>query len=280
MPDVGGRFVWLGGGWELDLRALDFNSRGVAGKGFRCDDEVPHRYDERSEDAMLLKLTSRFVGDVYVIECVGRVVLGEEVKALEAALVAAEREFTRIVLNLSEVNRLDSIAMGLLVRYAERLGNRGGGLRLAAPPVFVTNLLNMTKLSGMLPSYSTEEEAIVSFLKQGSEEEAEGRRGPRVLVFDESADLCVFVRRVLVGQGYDVRSTCSFRDAKILLRMDGVEYIVVGPSTPRLSAETVVHSLTALSPSARVLQLAADFKIRDAQEATDALLQMFGGRAS
>jgi hypothetical protein len=29
-----------------------------------------------------------------------------------------------------------------------------------------------------------------------------------------------------------------------------------------------------------VLHLAADFKIRDAQEATDALLQMFGGRAS
>jgi hypothetical protein len=29
-----------------------------------------------------------------------------------------------------------------------------------------------------------------------------------------------------------------------------------------------------------VLQLAADFKIRDAQEATDALLQMFGGGAA
>ena len=35
---------------------------------------------------MLLSLKSRFVGNVYVIECVGRVVLGEEVKALEAAL--------------------------------------------------------------------------------------------------------------------------------------------------------------------------------------------------
>jgi anti-anti-sigma factor len=224
---------------------------------------------------MLLKLTSRFVGNVYVIECVGRVVLGGEVKALEAALEGAEREFTQIVLNLGEVNRLDSIAMGLLVRYAERLGKRGGGLRLAAPPEFVTNLLNMTRLSGMLPGYATEEEAIVSFLQQGLEEEAQGRRGPRVLVFDESADLCVFVRTVLIGQGYDVRSTCSFRDAKILLRVDGVDHIVVGPSTPRLSAETVVHSLSALSPKANVLLLAPDFKIRDAQEATDALLQMF-----
>jgi len=229
-----------------------------------------------NEEDMLLTLKSRFLGNVYVIECAGRVVLGEEVKALESALEAATREFTRIVLNLAEVSRLDSIAMGLLVRYAERLGKQGGGLRLAAPPAFVINILNMTKLSGMLPSYATEEEAIVSFLKQNSEDEAQQRRGPRVLVFDESADLCVFVRTVLIGQGFDVRSTCSFRDAKILLRVDGVDYIVVGPSTPRLSAETVVESLTALSPKANVMQLAADFKIRDAQEATDALLQMFG----
>ena len=91
---------------------------------------------------MLLSLKSRFVGNVYVIECVGRVVLGAEVKALEAEFATAEREFSRIVLNLSEVNRLDSIAMGLLVRYAERMEKRGGGVRLAAPPPFVETLLH------------------------------------------------------------------------------------------------------------------------------------------
>ena len=229
---------------------------------------------------MLLSLKSRFVGNVYVIACVGRVVLGEEVKALEAAFEAGEREFTRIVLNLAEVSRLDSIAMGLLVRYAERLSKRGGGLRLATPPAFVTNLLNMTKLNTILKSFPTEEEAILSFLKQGSGGEGQEKRGPRVLVFDESADLCVFVRTVLMGRGYDVRSTCSFRDAKILLGVDGVDYIVVGPSTPQLSAETVLESLTALSPGAKPLQLAADFKIRDAREATDALAQMFGDELS
>lgn len=35
---------------------------------------------------MLLSLSSRFVGNVYIIQCTGRVVLGEEVKALEAEL--------------------------------------------------------------------------------------------------------------------------------------------------------------------------------------------------
>jgi len=225
---------------------------------------------------MLLSLKSRFVGNVYIIECKGRVVLGEEVKALEAAFQVGEREFTRFVVDLSEVSRLDSIAMGLLVRYAERMSKVGGGLRLAAAPSFVVNLLNMTKLSGLLPNYATEEEAIVSFLKQQSTEGTQERRGPRVLVVDDSADLCVFVRTVLARHGFDVKSTCSFRDAKILLGVDEVEYILVGPGTPQLPSETVVNTLTALAPKATMMRLAADFKIRDAQEATDALLQMFG----
>jgi anti-anti-sigma factor len=225
---------------------------------------------------MLLSLSSRFVGNIYIIRCVGRVILGEEVKALEAALEAGAREFTKVVLDLSEVNRLDSIAIGLLVRYAERLGKAGGGLRLAAAPPFVVNLLNMTKLSGLLRSFPTEEEAIGSFLEQGALQGGQEKRGLRVVVVDESADLCTFVRTVLMQHGFDVKSTCSFRDAKTLLGVDEVEYIVVGPGTPQLSSETVLSTLTALAPKAKAMRLAADFKIRDAREATDALLQMFG----
>jgi anti-anti-sigma factor len=225
---------------------------------------------------MLLSLNSRYVGNVYIIRCKGRLVLGEEVKALEAALEVGAREFTRIVLDLIEVNRLDSIAIGLLVRYAECLRKDGGGLRLASPPTFVVSLLNMTKLSTLLQSFPTEEEAILSFLKQSPAQGTQDTRGPRVLVVDESADLCVFVRTVLNQHGFDVKSTCSFRDAKILLQVDGVEYILVGPGNPQLSSDTVLRTLTALAPQAKALQLDADFRIRDAREATDALLQMFG----
>jgi anti-anti-sigma factor len=225
---------------------------------------------------MLLSLSSRLVGNVYVIHCIGRVVLGEEVKALEAALDQGAHEFSRFVLNLSELNRLDSIGLGMLVRYAERMQKRGGGVRLAASPPFVETLLSMVKISGLLSNYPTEEEAILSFLKESPAQEARARSGPRVLVVDESADLCVFVRTVLLQHGFDVKSTCSFRDAKILLQVDTVDYILVGPGTPLLSSETVLRSLTALAPKATALQLDVDFKIRDAREATDALLQMFG----
>jgi anti-anti-sigma factor len=125
---------------------------------------------------MLLTLNTGFAGDVYIIRCTGRVIVGEEVKALEAAFETGEREYARFVLDLSEVSRLDSMALGLLVRYAERMSKHGGGLRLATPPVFVESLLNMTKLSGMLPSYATAEEAIVSFQREhsGDEQAASG----------------------------------------------------------------------------------------------------------
>jgi anti-anti-sigma factor len=229
---------------------------------------------------MLLSLNSRFMGNVYIIQCKGRVILGEEVKALEAAFELGAREFTRFVLNLSEVSRLDSIAMGLLVRYADRMEKRGGGVRLAAPPPFVEKLLNMTKLSTLLQSYATEEDAIVSFLKQRTKGGEQETAGPRVLVVDESADLCVFVRTVLMQHGFDVKSTCSFRDAKILLGVDDVEYILVGPGNPQLSSETMMKTLTGLSPKAKALRLEADFRIRDASEATNALLQMFRAAAS
>jgi anti-anti-sigma factor len=231
---------------------------------------------EPDEEVMLLSLSSRFVGNVYIIQCKGRLVLGEEVKALEAALNQGAHEFARFVLNLSELNRIDSIGLGLLVRYAEHMQKRGGGIRLAEAPPFVETLLNMSKISGLLTNYPTEDEAILSFLKLRPAEEVQARIGPRVLVVEESADLCVFVRTVLTQHGFDVKSTCTFRDAKILLQVDTVDYILVGPGTPQLSSETVLRSLTALAPKATALQLDADFKIRDAREATDALLQMFG----
>ena len=229
-----------------------------------------------SEETVPLTLKSRFVGNVYVIQCVGSIVLGEEVKALEALLEARSVEFSRFVLDLAELSRLDSIGMGALVRYADRFGRRGGGLRLAAPPAFVTKLLEMTMLSGLLLQYPTEEEAIVSFLKQGSEQGAQGKRGPRVLMFDPSADLCTFVRSVLTRHGFDVRTTCLLHDARVLLRVDGVEYILVGPGTEQLPQETMAKSLESLSPGAGMLKLDRAFGSRDAGDATEVLLGMFG----
>ena len=225
-------------------------------------------------------MKSRFCGNVYVIQCVGRLILGDEVKSLEAAFELGARETPRLVLDLSEVNRLDSIAMGLLVRYADRMGKQGGGLRLAAAPPFVMTLLNLTKLTGLLQNYQTEEEAILSFLRERSDEEAQERSGPRVIFVDDSADLCVFVKTVLMKQGYDVITTPYLRDAKILLQGQDVDYILVGPGTAEQPSETVTSTLTALAPEAQPLRMDAEFECRDANEATEALMQLLRASGS
>lgn len=225
---------------------------------------------------MSLALKTRFCGNVFIMQCAGRIMAGQECLCLETALDHAEHEFARFVLNLSEVSRIDSMGLGLLVRHASRLSKRGGTIRLASPQPFVAHLLGITKLSGFLESYETEEAAIQSFLKQPSPQNSAKPGGPRLLVFDPSADLCIFIQSVLAPHGFDVKTACSFRDAKLLLRVDAVDCILVGPDTPQLSSDAAARELNAISPEASALQLSADFKSRDATDATQTLLQMFG----
>jgi anti-anti-sigma factor len=229
---------------------------------------------------MQLSLNPRYCGDVYVIHCQGHIVVGEEEKSLEAALDLGAREVSRLVLCVSELDRMDSTGIGLLVRYASKLRKRGGDLRLAAPPQFLLELLKLTMLSAVLQVHATEEDAILSFLKQAPAEKGHGKAGPRVLVLDQSADLCMFVKTVLMQQGYDVRSASYVHDARILLQVDKVDYILVGPDSPQLCNETVMKSLKALAPKAASLQLDPDFKSRDALDAGQSLLQLFRAQPS
>jgi anti-anti-sigma factor len=227
---------------------------------------------------MPLSLKPRFCGNVDIIQCCGRIVAGDEVKSLEAALDMASREFSRIILNVSEVDRIDSIGIGLLVRYATRLRKRCGDLRLAAPQPFVVTLLKLTMLSSVLHVHSTEDEAILAFLDRPLDQKVQGKAGPRVLVLDQSADLCSFVKTVLMQHGFDVKSASYFKDARVLLQVDHVDYILVGPDTEQFCYQTVLGSLKTLAPKATALQLAADFKSRDALDASEALLQLFGAQ--
>ena len=96
---------------------------------------------------MHLHLDRRFSGNVCILDCKGQIVLGEEVRSLESHLEMAARESCRIVLVVSDLQRLDSIGLGLMVRCMSNLRKRGGDLRLAAPPKFLEDLLHMTRLS-------------------------------------------------------------------------------------------------------------------------------------
>lgn len=225
---------------------------------------------------MSLILKTRFCGNVFIIQCAGRIMAGHDCLILETALNEAQHEFALFVLNLSEVTRVDSMGLGLLVRLASHLQKRGGAIRLAAPQPFVTHLLGITNLCHFFPCYPTEEAAIGSFGEHCPPVLAEKGSGLKVMVFDPSPDLCAFIRSVLAPHGFDVKTISSFRDAKILLRADQVDCILVGPGSSQLSSQNACRELSDISPEATALQLGAEFKSRDAADATHMLLQMFG----
>lgn len=223
---------------------------------------------------MSLSVDSRACGKVYVVKCMGRIVAGDESQTLEGAFTRAVQNSNRLVLDVAEVSRVDSSGMGLLVRFLSRIKSNGGDLRLAAPKAFFRTLLQLTKLSTVFRVYDSEEEAIVSFLKEpaGITKDATPA-GPLVLFVDQSPDLCAFVRRVLNGHGYEVVSSCRVHDAKLLLHAADVSYLVLGPNCSNLPCEKVIAELMPLAKNAKLVQLQSGFHIDDAEKAASGLLQ-------
>lgn len=225
---------------------------------------------------MPLALTPRHSGSVYIVDCAGEIVCGAEERALERVLEHAQHEFSRFVLNLGGVTRLDSMGIGLLVRHYTRLAKRGGAIHLAGAPAFVTNVLDLTRLSATFPNFDTEDDAILSFQNRPSGTRSNSTAAPRLLIFDPSADLCIFARSVLSQHGFDVRTTCAFGDAKLLLRTHQVDCVLVGPGTVQLPPEVAARDLSAVAPRASILQLGPDFMSHDATKATHILLEVCG----
>ena len=222
---------------------------------------------------MSLSVDSRSCGKAYVLRLIGRIVAGDESRTLETALTRCLQDSNRVVLNVGEVSRVDSSGMGLLVRFLCRIRSNGGDLRLAAPQGFFCTLLGMTKLLSIFRTYGTEDEAIVSFLKEPGGARESTPAGPLVLFLDQSPDLCAFVRKVLNGHGYEAITTLRLHDAKLLLSAADVAFLVLGPEPSQLPVTGVLAALQPLARNAKLIQLDHDFEIDDAEKAASQLVR-------
>jgi len=113
---------------------------------------------------MSIKLTSRQVGDVSVVDAAGRITLGEGSSALRDMLrdmVAKGQK--KILLNLSEVSYIDSSGIGELVSGFTTVTNQGGSLKLLGLTKRVKDLLQITKLYTVFDVHDDEASAVRSF---------------------------------------------------------------------------------------------------------------------
>ena len=113
---------------------------------------------------MSVKLNTRQVGNVSVIDVAGRITLGEGSAALRETLrdMVAKNQ-NKILLNLADVTYIDSSGIGELVSAFTTVTNNGGQLKLLNLNKRVKDLLQITKLYTVFEVKEDEADAIRSF---------------------------------------------------------------------------------------------------------------------
>ena len=113
---------------------------------------------------MSVKLGTRQVGDVSVLDVAGRITLGEGSSAMRDALRdMVSKGQKKILLNLGEVSYIDSSGIGELVSGFTTVTNQGGQLKLLGLNKRVKDLLQITKLYTVFEVHDEEAGAIRSF---------------------------------------------------------------------------------------------------------------------
>ena len=110
-----------------------------------------------------LRIQTQVSGDVFVFHCQGRLVFGDEGAVLQERVGIMLSGSPNIVVNLREVEYIDSGGIGVLVRLLVSTRNRGGDLKLVAPNQRVTDVLRRTNLHTVFNLYAAVEEAVAAF---------------------------------------------------------------------------------------------------------------------
>lgn len=230
---------------------------------------------------MLLRLQLRRSGSVAVFQCEGPIISGSDAEHLEKTIDLELTEGNKdLVLDVGSVPRVDSSGLGLMVRLLVRARKAGGDLKVAAPPGFFTNLLEMTRLSALFEVFSSSQEAVMSYRNSTAPVLQSASPKARIVFFDRSSDICAFVRTVLTAHGYEVQSTSLINDAKTLLKCGKIDLLIIGPNTSPavFSGPSAVVSLAAAARPAPVIELGKDFHALDAEHAGAALLHLISAK--
>jgi anti-sigma B factor antagonist len=117
----------------------------------------------------LLQATYRDAGAVTVLDLSGRITLGEGSALLRSTIrELLEDQRFRILVNLGDINYIDSSGIGELVSAYTAVKNRGGELKLLHLTKKVHDLLQITKLYTVFDVHSDEVAALRSFDKQSA----------------------------------------------------------------------------------------------------------------
>jgi anti-sigma B factor antagonist len=228
---------------------------------------------------MQLRLESRPVGDVVIVQCHGRIIAGNEVFTLHSQVGDSIEKHGDVVLQLDQVEFVDSSGLGALVRLMQAARAKGGDLKLCGLPPNIRKMLQLTSLLSQFETYESVEEAITAaYLGSRYSRCKAGDARPRLLCVFESTDVCTFLREVLCSSGYNALTTLSVNDARILLKATKAKLVVISARLQSVHGKPTQKMLQEIDPAVDVLVLDENFATQDPGEAAEKLLSSVGSR--
>jgi anti-sigma B factor antagonist len=228
-----------------------------------------------------LLLTTRQSGDIPIVACRGRIVEGTESEALRQHLDKEVAQQTQLLLDLRDVDFIDSSGLGLLVRLAMRLQSEGGELKLCHASAKIKTTLKITKLITVLKAYDSEADAIAAFAVRPQRPKSVARKAG-VLCVTGSADLLAYLGQVIRQAGYAVTMTDNLADAETMLAATRPKLLVI--DSDMSAAVTSDASLRArfntLIDGVPILELPSTFSRSDAAETSRQLIERVRGAIS
>ena len=113
---------------------------------------------------MDLKMHTREMKDIVIIDLSGRITMGEPCRAIRDEIHDVLGQGTnKIVLNLGEVSYIDSAGLGELTSAYTSVKNRDGALKLVNLTKRVHDLMQITKLYTVFDVFDDEKKALASY---------------------------------------------------------------------------------------------------------------------
>jgi anti-sigma B factor antagonist len=113
-----------------------------------------------------MKIKTRQVDGITIMDCSGRITLGEgSVTLRDSVRDLLAKGSKKILLNLGDVSYIDSSGIGELVSAFTTVRNQGGDLKLLNLTKKVHDLLQITKLYTVFDVKDDEASAVASFAR-------------------------------------------------------------------------------------------------------------------
>jgi anti-anti-sigma factor len=215
---------------------------------------------------MQLSIQNQKIGDIVVIRCQGRIVVGDEIRSFQLELEKLTQLTKKVVLQLGEITFIDSVGLGALVRQFGVLRAKGGDLKLCQVSPLLLQVLQVTNLLRIFPIHESEAEAIHAFsMGPQFREETFGTSRTRIVCIDPSYDLLSYLSALLKRSGYEVITTRSPSDALLLARVTRPHVLICGPGVQ--TNESAMKGFAEIKPKAELLLLPSDFSTAEAGQA-------------